>query len=326
MDHSMTSGFKPGMGTPVWSPNLTPTSEPEYIGALLGLFILSIGFRGLVAAQGYLEAYLHLHFYPHSSHTRSAVTRSPLPRESPSSSGQSPFSPMVSSSQDGSSPVGLDSVAVHPPSPSDTPIDQQQAPRRYRMQGSSAHSRALPAPAYTNTPTTSSSSSSTSLFHPLPTTQPFVWQADILRALLTTAVIGVGYMLMLVVMTYNSAYFAVILAGIFVGEVYFARWGRARAVYAPKSPSSSSRNVPTSSSFATSPCREKQEMLQAVDVQASAPMSQRDCSPLSVSTLHSPPPASLRPSLAHRSSTASLASSGSGSSYQPPPHHGDGAC
>lgn len=307
----MTAGFKPGMGTPVWSPNLTPTSEPEYIGALLGLFILSIGFRGLVAAQGYLEAYLHLHFYTHTSHTRSSVARPPLPRKSLSSSGQNPFSPMVSSSQDNPPPVGLDSIAVHPPQ-SGTPVDQQQkqAPRRYRKQGSA------PSPAYTNgIPASfrSSSSSSTSLFHPLPTTQSFVWQADILRALLTTAVIGVGYMLMLVVMTYNSAYFAVILAGIFVGEVYFARWGRARAVCATKS---SSRNVPSSSS-ATSPYREKQGV-PAVEAQASAPLSPGDCSPLSASTAQGP--------LAHRTSTASLASIGSRSSFQPPPHSGDGAC
>lgn len=316
----MTSGFMPGMGTPVWSPNLTPTSEPEYIGALLGLFILSIGFRGLVAAQGYLEAYLHLHFYTHSSHTRSSsAARSSLPRDS-SSSGRSPLSPTSSSSQDGPSPVGLDSIAVHPPSSSGTLDQQQQVPRRYRMQGSSAHSRTAPAPAYNTIPTSSPSSSSpTSLFHPLPTTQPFVWQADVLRALLTTAVVGIGYMLMLVVMTYNSAYFAVILAGIFVGEVYFARWGRARAVYATKS---SSR---TTSSFATSPYREKQG-IPAVEAQAFAPMSPGDCSPVSVSTLQSAPSASLPRSLAHRLSTVSIASNGSGSSYQPPHHNGDGAC
>ena len=71
---------------------------------------------------------------------------------------------------------------------------------------------------------------------PFPTAQPFVWQADLARAVLTTAVVGIGYMLMLVIMTYNSAYFGVILAGIFVGEVYFARWGRARPIF----PSSSS--------------------------------------------------------------------------------------
>lgn len=308
MDHSMTAGFMPGMGTPVWSPNLTPDSEPQYIGALLGLFILSIGFRGLVAAQGYLEAYLHLHFYPQSSHTRTSVP--PLPREGrPSSSGRNPF-PIESLPQDQDlSPTALDSVAVHTSS-CGTPTDQQQqqAPRRYRMQGSHAHAHRTPAPAYNST----IPSTSTSLFHSLPTTQPFVWQADVLRALLTTAVVGVGYMLMLVVMTYNSAYFAVILAGIFVGELYFARWGRARAVHATKRSSSSS------TSFATS-CREKQGV-PVEEAQAS--------SPLSATTLQSSQAASLRPSLAHRSpsSAPSVVSSGSRTSYQPPLHNGDGAC
>ncbi|KAF9941188.1 hypothetical protein BGZ67_005641 [Mortierella alpina] len=73
-----------------------------------------------------------------------------------------------------------------------------------------------------------SSEAPTSWLFPLPTAQPFVWQAEISRALLSTLVVAVGYMLMLVIMTYNSAYLAVILVGVFVGEVYFARWGRVR--------------------------------------------------------------------------------------------------
>lgn len=36
---------------------------------------------------------------------------------------------------------------------------------------------------------------------------------------------------MLVIMTYNSAYLGVILAGVFVGEVFFARWGRVRPIF-----------------------------------------------------------------------------------------------
>lgn len=312
----MTAGFMPGMGTPVWSPNLTPNSEPQYIGALLGLFILAIGFRGLAAAQGYLEAYLHLHFYLHTRTSVPTLTR----EDRPSSSGRNPF-PIDSSSQEQDfSPAALDSIAVHTSS-SGTPADQQQqAPRRYRMQGSHAHAHRTSAPAYTKN-NNIIPSTSTSLFHPLPTAQPFVWQADVLRALLTTAVVGVGYMLMLVVMTYNSAYFAVILAGIFVGEVYFARWGRARAVHATKKSSSSS-----STSFATS-YREKQGV-PIEEVQASVPLSQGDCSPLSASTLQSPQAASLRPSMAHRSPSkaSSVVSSGSRSSYQPPFHSSDGAC
>jgi hypothetical protein len=74
-------------------------------------------------------------------------------------------------------------------------------------------------------------STETSLLWPLPTAQPFVWQAEVSRAVVTTAVVGIGYMLMLVVMTYNSAYFGVILAGVFFGEVYFGRWGRVRPIF-----------------------------------------------------------------------------------------------
>ncbi|KAF9359085.1 hypothetical protein BGX26_000185 [Mortierella sp. AD094] len=75
----------------------------------------------------------------------------------------------------------------------------------------------------------------------LPTVQPFIWQAEVLRAVLTTGVVGIGYMLMLVVMTYNSAYFGAILAGVFVGEVYFGRWGRVRPIFPSSSSSRSTR-------------------------------------------------------------------------------------
>ncbi|KAI8358303.1 Ctr copper transporter, partial [Mortierella sp. GBAus27b] len=151
MTHSMSGGFQSGLGTAVWSPSLTPMSEPQYIGALIGLFLLSIAFRALAASQGYLEAYLHLHYYPR---------------------------PASSSGSHGSRSRPLQQ------------LEQEQ----------------------------------TSLLWPLPTAQPFVWQAEVSRAVVATAVVGIGYMLMLVVMTYNSAYFGVILAGVFFGEVYFGRW------------------------------------------------------------------------------------------------------
>ncbi|KAF9969703.1 hypothetical protein BGZ65_011702, partial [Modicella reniformis] len=75
-DHSLTNGFQSGYGTPVWSPELTPVDEPEYISTLIGLFLLSIGFRALMAAQGYLEAYLHLHFYPRPTSTSTSTSTS----------------------------------------------------------------------------------------------------------------------------------------------------------------------------------------------------------------------------------------------------------
>ncbi|KAF9425919.1 hypothetical protein BGZ94_007105, partial [Podila epigama] len=203
MDHSLTTGFKPGMGIPVWSPSLTPYSEPEYIGALLGLFILSVGFRGLVAAQGYLEAYLRLRFYPqtchlHSHHMDDSPNQRPCdaPMKDPmhdTIDAIEPLLPLPSSS--------LDRTFILQPRQQSQPLhnipqihQQPQLHRSQRVVSSSSWSNALPQ---------------------IP---PFIWQAEVLRALLTTIVVGVGYMLMLVVMTYNSAYLAVILTGVFVGD------------------------------------------------------------------------------------------------------------
>ncbi|KAF9355488.1 hypothetical protein BGX34_010446 [Mortierella sp. NVP85] len=156
-------------------------SEPQYIGALIGLFLLSIGFRALMAAQGYLEAYLHLHYYPR-----------PIPPPGSSRSRQrqdqqqEPVPPMV---QNGSVVMSEDSTPE---------LDEKNE------------------------------------------------EIEISRAVLTTAVVGIGYMLMLVVMTYNSAYFGAILAGIFVGEVYFGRWGRVRPIF----PTAAHHNNSSSSSSA----------------------------------------------------------------------------
>ncbi|KAG0271338.1 hypothetical protein BGZ95_000859 [Linnemannia exigua] len=255
----MASGFKPGLGSAVWSPDLTPMSEPQYIGALIGLFILSIGFRALVAAQGYLEAYLHLHYYPrpssHISSSSSGQSSSYLQQQSqllnPSGNvveGDSDDDEEGHGRQQQQHLGGSDGTGVTRPFsglPNAEKNDpslflqgqgahqhhQQQSStntpsRRHKYYGNQLHHR-NPPPFYAHQTSTPSSVP----FLTFPTAQPFIWQAEVSRALLTTAVIGIGYMLMLVIMTYNSAYLGVILAGVFVGEVYFARWGRVRPVF-----------------------------------------------------------------------------------------------
>ncbi|KAF9152327.1 hypothetical protein BG015_005443 [Linnemannia schmuckeri] len=263
MDHSMASGFKPGLGSAVWSPDLTPMSEPQYIGALIGLFLLSIGFRALVAAQGYLEAYLHLHFYPRPSHSSSSPSRhNPYlqqqqhqqqqvneddsdDEEDAGHRGQQNLT-LGNSSNHGHAGVDPFPALPHPEKSNNPSIPlpqqgqgmlQQQSgptpsapPSRKRYSGRRHHS---PPPFYAASPT---QSSSLLPFLTFPTAQPFIWQAEVARAVLTTAVVGIGYMLMLVIMTYNSAYLGVILAGVFIGEVYFARWGRVRPIFPPSSP------------------------------------------------------------------------------------------
>ncbi|KAF9279966.1 hypothetical protein BGZ68_007576 [Mortierella alpina] len=267
----MTAGFAPGLGTPVWSPSLTPLSESEYIGALLGLFVLSVGFRGLVAAQGYLEAYLHLHFYPRPS-SRSHPKHSPFPSSHASrsneqqqpnpSSGPLPLDPAHTEAEEeanhqqhyniepDSAVVGfIDEKHTFPtdntaPPPSISPAHHQGLLMQVPPGGQGAHQRRHYYASMNNRRQDSTAyqpfihhdpllsvEPPTSWLSPLPTAQPFVWQAEVSRAILATLVVAVGYMLMLVIMTYNSAYLAVILAGVFVGEVYFARWGRVRPIF-----------------------------------------------------------------------------------------------
>ncbi|KAA8900511.1 low affinity copper transporter [Sphaerosporella brunnea] len=53
--------------------------------------------------------------------------------------------------------------------------------------------------------------------------RPWRFSTDLPRAALTTVIAGVGYLIMLAVMTMNVGYFMSTLAGVFVGEL---AWGR----------------------------------------------------------------------------------------------------
>jgi copper transporter 1 len=54
--------------------------------------------------------------------------------------------------------------------------------------------------------------------------QPWRFGVDVPRALLSMVIAGVGYLLMLAVMTLNIGYFFSILAGVFVGELVVGRY------------------------------------------------------------------------------------------------------
>lgn len=54
--------------------------------------------------------------------------------------------------------------------------------------------------------------------------QPFRFSVDLPRAALLTVISGVGYLLMLAVMTFNVGYFLSVLAGTFLGELAFGRY------------------------------------------------------------------------------------------------------
>ncbi|KAF9738230.1 hypothetical protein PMIN06_001768 [Paraphaeosphaeria minitans] len=54
--------------------------------------------------------------------------------------------------------------------------------------------------------------------------QPFRFSVDLPRAAIMTLAAGVGYLLMLAVMTYNVGYFLSVLAGAFIGELALGRF------------------------------------------------------------------------------------------------------
>jgi len=54
--------------------------------------------------------------------------------------------------------------------------------------------------------------------------QPWRFTVEIPRALLTMVIAGIGYLLMLAVMTLNIGYYCSILAGVFVGELLVGRY------------------------------------------------------------------------------------------------------
>ncbi|KAK5944770.1 hypothetical protein PMZ80_001970 [Knufia obscura] len=55
---------------------------------------------------------------------------------------------------------------------------------------------------------------------------PFRLSVDIPRALMTFVIVGIGYLLMLAVMTMNIGYFMSVLAGAFVGELAIGRYAQ----------------------------------------------------------------------------------------------------
>ncbi|ORY18709.1 Ctr copper transporter-like protein [Clohesyomyces aquaticus] len=61
---------------------------------------------------------------------------------------------------------------------------------------------------------------------PVSHVQPWRFSVDLPRAALMTVIAGVGYLLMLAVMTFNVGYFISVLGGTLIGELIFGRFNQ----------------------------------------------------------------------------------------------------
>jgi len=64
------------------------------------------------------------------------------------------------------------------------------------------------------------------LHKPVTGVQPWRFSVDLPRAAMVTVIAGIGYLLMLAVMTYNVGYFLSILAGTLIGELAVGRYNQ----------------------------------------------------------------------------------------------------
>lgn len=175
-------------GEALWFESWVPDSEGAYIGCCIALFVLAILARGSTALQYYFEAWMIM------------KEEKKLHAIQQSNSNYDTASATVTASVN----ENMDSLRRREPSNSEKSPEYE--------------ARASPI-------STIRTSKSDPPHRPeLPHVPAFHWKTDTLRSLLTTLITFISYLLMLVVMTGNGAYFICIIAGVFVGEMIFGRY------------------------------------------------------------------------------------------------------
>lgn len=182
-------------GDALWFASWIPSSEGAYIGSCIALFILAIIARASAALQHYIDAWLIMKEEKrlHAAYSRGQDHGSSVMRNSSINEGIDGLRRRDGDTNGSEKTPEYQSC----PSPSSTLQVKSKPPARPE----------------------------------LPHVPDFHWQTDTLRSLLTTLVTFISYLLMLVVMTGNGAYFIVIIAGVFVGEMVFGRYRSLRGFH-----------------------------------------------------------------------------------------------
>jgi len=180
-------------GDALWFDSWVPSSEGAYIGACIALFILAIFARGSAALQFYIEAWLIIKEEKrlHAADNKFVKEDSKVTKNT-------------------SMDESIDGLRRR-----DGDINHNEKPLEYSTNSSPTLTSKTKAPARPQ----------------LPHVPAFHWHTDTLRSLLSTLVTFISYLLMLVVMTGNGAYFIVIIIGVFVGEMVFGRYRALRGFH-----------------------------------------------------------------------------------------------
>ncbi|CAO3701698.1 unnamed protein product [Rhizopus stolonifer] len=65
----------------------------------------------------------------------------------------------------------------------------------------------------------------------LPTIPAFSWKSEFIRSILSAFSTFISYLLMMAVMTGNGGYFFILVAGVFIGELFFGRYKQLPRAY-----------------------------------------------------------------------------------------------
>ncbi len=179
----------------LYASQFTPSSSAGYAGTLIFLVVLAVLYRFSLALGGRYESY---------------VLRCALGREQI----------LVARDEARDEARDLDEdMRVHA-----SEVATGKSPRSESGSGSSSLQAGLKGGLIYEKHSIASSSSSGSSETVL---NPWRISVDVPRGLLQFASSGIGYLLMLAVMTMNVGYFFAVLLGIFLGEVAFGRWSHA---------------------------------------------------------------------------------------------------